>query len=317
MTASLRFRIAGREDTPAIVALLNQSFRARIDTATWDWFSYENPYGESRVYLAEEPDSAAVAGVFSFTPVPMRLHGEAIPVTHGHHLVVAPAHRGGPSFVALSRYALEAEASRGIRFVIGLLNRKSYQPHKFLMKWSDFGFLECLYKEFSISREHRCREVSAFPEDFDAFYRRVSESLPLHCDKTREWMDWRFFRRPGAPYTVYIATRNGAMTGYVVLKRWRDPDGYSKAHIIDLHALNEEVLVELVSAAESYAAGSNELNLWAAQGYRYRGFLESTGFCSRDASAPQPLAARALNGCSVMFPEGPTSFSYGDGDSLY
>jgi hypothetical protein len=247
----------------------------------------------------------------------MRLRGEAIPVTHGHHLVVAPEHRGGPNFVALSRYALAAEASHGIRFVIGLLNKKSYRPHKFLMKWTDFGFLECLYKESPTPREHDCRQATAFPQDFNEFYRRVSEPLALHCDKTRDWMDWRFFQRPGTPYTVFVAGKEGATEGYVVLKRWQDPDGYSKAHIIDLHALNERALAALITAAESYAAGSKELNLWGVQCYPYRRFLESAGFSSRDAAAPQPLAARGLDGRSVMFPEGPASFSYGDGDTLY
>ena len=136
---SLTFRIATRNDTAGIVSLLNETFRTPIDADTWEWFVYGNPYGEGRVYLAEEPDQRRIAGLFSFTPVRIRLQGELVTARHGHHLAVRPEYRGGVAFVGLSRHAFEVEASHGTRLVIGLLNKKSYGPQKVLMKWKDFG----------------------------------------------------------------------------------------------------------------------------------------------------------------------------------
>jgi hypothetical protein len=268
------------------------------------------------VYLAEDSDQRRIAGLFSFTPVRIRLQGELVTARHGHHLAVRPEYRGGVAFVALSRHAFEVEASHGTRLVIGLLNKKSYGPQKVLMKWKDFGFLDCLRKLSTSVRDHDCREAHSFPADFDAFYGRVSQHLSFHCEKTEEWMNWRFCNRPGAPYRVYVLERMGNLQGYVVLKRWQDPDGYRKAHIVDLHASDQTALHGLLAAAESYAADCDELNLWTIEGYPYREFLQNAGFSVRDP-APQPLAVRTCDDSPVVFPAGGSSFSYGDGDTVY
>jgi hypothetical protein len=316
MLPPLTFRLGAREDTPQIVALLNQIFRTPIDPETWDWFTYDNPYGESRVYLAEKAETRSLAGMFSFTPIRIKIQGTLIPASHGHHLVLTPAYRGGSAFIALSRYALQAESSCGTHLVMGLMNRNSYQAHKFLMKWNDFGFLDCLYKVSTRRQDHDCREIKAFGPEFDEFYHRLSPRFSFHCDKNADWMNWRFQRRPGAPYTSYVAERNREIEGYIILKRWQEPDGYRKAHIVDMHALSDVTLWELLAAAETYAADCNELNLWAIQRYPYRELLETAGFAEGAARA-QPLAVRWLDGTSALFPEGNASYSYGDGDTVY
>jgi hypothetical protein len=127
-------------------------------------------------------------------------------------------------------------------------------------------------------------------------------------------MNWRFCHRPGSPYTVYTVGGAEGLAGYVILKRWQEPDGYRKVHIMDLHAMDDAALRRLIAAAESYAAGCDELNLWAIQGYPYRGFLEAAGF---EPSRRQPLLAKTLDGSSILFPDGNSSLSYGDGDSQY
>ncbi len=129
-------------------------------------------------------------------------------------------------------------------------------------------------------------------------------------------MNWRFCRRPGRPYTVYTVGSHEQPSGYVIMKRWQDADGYRKAHVIDLHALDDGSLAQLVGAAETYAADCDEVNLWAVKGYRYRPSLEAMGFAVNPA-AHQPLIARPYDGSVLRYPEGPSSFAYGDGDTLY
>jgi hypothetical protein len=182
------------------------------------------------------------------------------------------------------------------------------------MKWVDFGYLDCLRKLSPGVKSHSCSEVHRFSADFDQFYRRVSQSLAFSLDKTAQWMNWRFIDRPGSPYTVYAAMTGDDMSGYVILKRWQDADGYRKAHIIDLHALDDATLADLIAAAESYAANCQELNLWSVQGYPYRGVLESIGF---SVYGRQPLLARTFDGSRPEYPAGLCSLSYGDGDTLY
>jgi L-amino acid N-acyltransferase YncA len=311
--ARLLLRNATPADTTEIVALLNLGFRTPMDAATWEWYVYGNPLGHSQIYVAAEPDGA-LAGVIGFAPISLRIDGIAVRADFAHHLVLRPAYRDTLSFVALNRHALRAQAALGVRIAIGPPNRTAYPIHKTIMKWVDFGFLELIRKLEPTARPHACRECSQFAPSFDRFYERVSREAAFCLEKDHVWMNWRFLQRPGAPYTVYITEEGGELTGYVVLKRWREPDGYKKVHVMDLHALDDESLARLLAAADTYADGSDELNLWAVQGYPYRGALEGHGLTS---AARQPLIARSYDGSTQRYPGGACFLSYGDGDTLY
>jgi hypothetical protein len=312
---SLRFRRATRQDTPQLVALLNETFRTPIDERTWEWFVFGNPLGPSRVYLALEENGPAVVGIFGFEPIRLQMQGVALTAAYAHHLVLKPSHRDTTSFVAFSQHALHEESLRSVKLVIGPPNRRAYPVHRTLMKWVDFGFLDCLRKLSPSARPHNCREIDGFSEEFDRFYDRVSQPLSFCLAKNAAWMNWRFCGRPGSPYTISIIRDGEELAGYVVLKRWQEPDGYRKAHIVDLHAVDSGALTHLLAAAESYAGGCEELNLWAVRGYVYRGSLEAMGF--QPGRDRQPLIARMLDASSVSFPDGCTSLAYGDGDSQY
>jgi hypothetical protein len=311
----IRFREADRADSAAIVALLNGTFRTQIDPATWEWYVYGNPLGPSRVYVAADGNDALV-GVIGFAPISLRLEGATIEADFAHHLVLTPKYRDTMSFVALNRYALGAQERLGIRLVIGPPNRTAYPIHKTLMKWREFGFLECLRKTELQTLKHSCRPVTTFPLDFDAFYARVSRDMQLCLNKNRQWVNWRFLERPGAPYQVLTAETGKQLSGYIVLKRWVEPDGYRKVHIIDIHADSADVVGDLVAAAETWAGNADELNLWAVKGYAYRGALTALGFAPNTA-AHQPLIARRYDRLPIAYPEGRCAFSYGDGDTLY
>jgi hypothetical protein len=314
-TAPLSFRMATPLDTPQILALLNQSFRTPINQSTWEWFTCGSPNGPSRVYVALEGEGTVV-GLFGFAPLRLRVEGARATGAYVHHLVLKPEYRDGLSFVALSRYALREEASRGLAFAIGPPNRHSYPIHKTLMKWTDFASLDCLYKLSPSPRPHDCRELKRFTVQFDRFYERVAADLGLCLDKTAAWMNWRFLDRPGSPYVAYTIGDGEGLAGYIVLKQWQDANGYRKAHIMDLHAEDDAALSQLIRAAESYAIGCEELNFWALPGYAYRSSLEALGFAVR-AEARQPLIARTFNGFCLNFPAGKSSLSYGDGDCQY
>jgi hypothetical protein len=315
MSQSLSFRTATLQDTPQLVGLLNATFRTPTARQTWEWFVYGNPYGPSRVYVAVDKQETIV-GTFGFFPIQLRINGEAIAASYAHHLALKPAYRDGLSFIALSRYALRHEASLGTKLIMGPPNRHAYKPHTVLMKWTDLCSLDCLYKASPLPRPHDCQMLDSFTEEFDLFYACIAQKLSFHFHKTAQWMNWRFCDRPGTPYTIYATRDEGKMSGYVVLKRWQESNGYLKAHIIDLHALSDGALANLIAAAESYAVGCHELNLWVIQGYPYRRLIESMQFVSKDALR-QPIIVRTFDGSSVPLPRGCASFSYGDGDSQY
>lgn len=311
---ALRFRPGTRGDGPEIVALLNASFRTPMDTATWEWYVYGNPLGNSQVYVAMGSAAPEIVGVIAFAPIRLRIAGAHVLGDYAHHLALRTEYRDTLSYLGLLRYSLDAQAARGIKLAIGPPNRTAYPIHKKLMKWVDFGYLDVLRKVSPKAQTHACSPIEAFSAEFDEFHGRVAGRLSFCVEKNSEWMNWRFCRRPGSPYTVFTSQEGREMSGYVILKRWQEPDGYRKAHIVDLHALNETAVCGLLAAAESYAADCNELNLWAAQGYPYRAALTGCGF---EAGFRQPLIARTYDRSPISYPEGECSLSYGDGDTLY
>ncbi len=253
---------------------------------------------------------------FAFTPVTLRIAGELVAGSFGHHLCLKQAYQGGGSLIALSEYALKGETEQGVALAFGLPNRRSYMPQKVMVKWIDFRWMDCLYKPSPTAGEHDCEIVGRFGGDFDEFYSRLAQSIELCIDKNAAWMNWRFCDRPENPYTSYVLRQAGKLAGYVVLKRWQEQDGYTKAHMVDLHAEDASALSHLVTAAESYAAGCGELNLWAASGYPYRTLLEARGFTARNESR-QPMIAKRLRETPLASPGGSASFSYADGDFVY
>jgi len=308
-------RAGTAEDVPQILALLNETFRTPINEQTWLWYTRANPVGPSRVYVALEPDRERIAGVIAFAPISIRLNAVSTPGVYAHHLAYKPVHRNTMSYLALCGYALNAEAAHGVRLVIGPPNKRAYPVHKVLGKWFDFGRLDLLRLRPPFARSHTCEPLRRFTGEFDDLYARIASRLAFCVEKDAEWANWRFLNRPGSPYTVYCAREDGKLAGYIVLKRWQEPNGYRKAHLLDLHALTGAALERLLDAAEYYANDCDELNLWAIQGYPYRARLEARGF-SADA-APQPLLARTCDGTVIPYPAGEASLCYGDGDTQY
>ncbi len=314
LARKLKLSEGTRQDIPEIIDLLNATFRTPITKEIWEWYVYRNPAGNSRVYIARQDSNDALVGVIAFSPTRLRIGGGVVAGDYAHHLALRPDYRDTLSYMSFVPYSFRGQLEAGRKLCIGPPNKTAYPVHKALTRWVDFGHLDMLKKQRPSTRKHDCIELTAPPVDISKFYLSVSEDLVFCVEKDGAWMKWRLFDRPDRPYTIYGYFKNGQLRGYVAMKRWRDPDGYRKAHIINLHALDETALENLVAAAETYADGTAEVNLWAMDGDRYKAFLEKTGFVTANR---QPLLLKTYDGSAVQFPQGPRSLSYGDGDTQY
>ena len=295
------------EDNSKILALLSATFRTPITPADWEWFTHRSPDGVGRTYMLKDKED--VVGSFSFQPMRIWMGEQLHKASTPHHLAIRQDHRNVKNFMALSHHAIQAEREEGVRLLITAANPASYQPHKTLMGWEDFSRVNCLHKTSLREREHGCQEIESFGIDFDTFYQGIVGKLEFCLHKTSAWMNWRFCDRPRKPYTIYTYGE-GELLGYVVLKRWAE-DEYVKAHVIDIHALNDIALSNLIAAAESYAVGCSELDMWAGPGFYP---FEDYGFTIQKA---QPVIVWPFDK-SLHFPVNwGVSYSYGDGDGQY
>lgn len=312
VTNALTFRSGTPGDDGQVVALFNKTFRTPTLRREWEWFVYENPWGPNRIYVAEN-SQGRVVGTYCFFPARMWSDNRLIDSSFAHHLVVDTAHRNARTFVEFSHYVLEQEKARGAEVAITTPNASSYLPHKALARWCDFGHLDQMHRLSPQARPHRCCRIDRFDEGFAPLWESARQRFAFTFPKTCDWMNWRFARCYGRAYTTYAFHDDDGWHGYVVLKHWQDASGYRKTHIMDLLANDESALAELLNAAESYAGGCDEINLWCLAGYPYRAELERRGFAVRE-SAGQPVIVRALNSPIPSSPSGAGSFMYGDSD---
>jgi len=312
MSDVVKFRLGNRDDTTCLLKLFKSAFRTPLSEKEWEWFAYTNPYGIDRVYLMENSDKEGV-GCYCVSPSRALINHQICDLACPHHLVILQAYRGGQTFVDFSRFMFEHETQAKTRVLITAPNKNAYLPQKMLVRWSDFGFMDCLYKLCPQSQSHECKSVETFTSEFEDLFRTVAENLAFCFEKSASWLNWRYRDHPSRPYTTFAFYESSRLEGFIVLKRWQELDGYRKAHIMDLWALTDYAVTQLLAAAETYTANCDELNLWCVTGYPYRKQLEANGFVVRESSR-QPIIALALDGINLPFPTGSASFMYGDGD---
>lgn len=203
----------------------------------------------------------------------------------------------------------------GTKFLIGPPNSNAYKPHKVLMNWKDFGNLDYLYKlpQTQRPRGHNCEKIDSFGRDFDPFFEKVTQRFSFCFSKSQKWMNWRFCEKPGKPYSAYVFYEKNTLSGYIILKRWKELNGQFTLHIIDMHALTDTALSELLAVAESCSLGCEKIDLWSVDGYPYRKRLEELGYVAVE-NGSRPIAIRTIDGSKLTFPGGPASFMFGDGD---
>jgi len=305
------FDLSNRDDDSAIIDLLNSSFRTPISEAEWNWFSYENPHGINRSYVLR--DKKKIIGCYCVNDMRVLQNGSALVVGYANHLAVAPEFRGAFAFLSFSKNVFDRERDMGTQFLIGPPNKTSYQSHKSLAGWRDFGRLDSLVKNNLAHERHSCQEIMEFNGEFELLQNFVSRNQSFVVEKSALWLTWRYIDRPGKPYTSFSYRIDGVLAGYIVLKQWHESGGYKKAHVMDLCAINNEVVNQLLLAAFDYSADCNELNLWCPQQSVYYETFMDAGFIA-NIGATQPLIYKPLMGEHFGDLKHNWMFMYGDAD---
>ncbi len=142
--------------------------------------------------------------------------------------------------------------------------------------------LPFLVKKDCKVRPHSCTEVKAFDRRFDDFFGRIRRRFSFLVMKDHRFLNWRVVDRPDQSYTKIVCEDNGELRGYAVLKQF-DENGYRKSHILDIQAESQDALLQLISAAESFSHGRDELNMWTNPHNPYQETFLEEGFVERES----------------------------------
>jgi hypothetical protein len=124
-------------------------------------------------------------------------------------------------------------------------------------------------------------------------------------------MNWRVVSRPDTEYAKFVCEEGSRLRGYVVLKHF-DEMNYPRTHILDIQAETDDVLDELIAAAESFAHGRHELNMWTNPRNPYNQRFLDQGFYQRDS--PDALIIHFNYGKEESVQDGPCWCCLADND---
>ncbi len=289
----MNIRDGDERDLEAILALRRRVFgefeKDKLRPEFWKWEFIDGPEGKAFIYIAE--DGGKMAGHFADIPRQFSLGGKITLGTLSLDLMVHPGFRRRGIFSEMGRYAAQRVEKGGGLFMTAFPIRKEtiggllkigwevvgdlpvlVYPIRFegianrYLRWRPLSILaggvaRGLYSLFLSGRKRTSdprlalEEVGQPDERFDRFWEKASSLYPVLGVRDRNFMTWRYFSNPTRTYTFYRALEKGEMVGYLVLRKV-DLLDFKSAVIVDLMALDDEVLAALVEKGIEWSMGA-------------------------------------------------------------
>jgi len=296
----------------------------------WQWMYRDNPSGKGSIWLAEH--DGKIVGQYPLIFIQMKVGNEIIKVCENIDLMTHPDYRHQGMFAALERHALDEMGKQGIHITIGFPNEIAYPGHK-KSGWFDIDTMRPVLKPLDWRDALRIRisngfvvmlgalagnlvggvfyrgrktpvvegltiaQVSRFDERVDHFWAKVSHQYQIMTVRNREYLNWRYANAPDVEYLIYVAEREAAVSGYLVL-RLMQMKQTSVAMIFDILAESGEIAQCLIAEAMErctqekvdlvyYAsiAGSSVAKAFGRNGFIFVPFVRSLRFCAYSSSS--------------------------------
>jgi hypothetical protein len=122
-------------------------------------------------------------------------------------------------------------------------------------------------------------EIQQLDDQFEPFWRKALSLNPIMGTRDQNYMTWRYVQHPTRTYTIFRATQNGEMGGFIVLRKV-DLLEFNSAVIVDLLALDRNFLMALVDKGieQGQKQGVDLLGFMVPQGHPYYKILRKKGF---------------------------------------
>ncbi len=310
MNKDFLFRLARPDEDSRILDLYKASFGRALPAYWWKWYSRQCPTGLDRTTVIEDLTTGKLIASLSYLPIQIRYNFIDVRASLATNGNTHPDYQGKGLFTSIGHYALSQEKNFGSSISLGMPNPKAYPGHM-KVGWDVFFELPFLVKYKLKDQTHKCREVKIVDQRFDKFFNQIVMRYSFIVLKDYNFMNWRIANRPDKRYKIFVYEENGTIKGYVVLKKF-DDNGYYKTHIMDIQALTENALKELIAAAESFAYGRNELNMWTNPDNPYHSFFLELGF--KEKESQDLLIIHFNDGKKRIADEGPKWFCFADND---
>jgi len=274
-------------DEQEVLALFAIVFGRQLDLKFWNWRMVENPFGSGIIRLMF--DNGKLVGHYAVMPIRLWARGNTIKAALSMTTMTHPEYTGRGVFKELASEVYRCCEVEGIEVVFGFPNENSYYGFTHKLGWRGFGAVKGWVRQGGAQRpvqhEFECREVSTCDEIGCDLWSKVRETDRIMVPRTAEYLNWRYFGKPGNEYTVFVYNdRKGSARGLIVLKAFEGEDS-TTGHIVDIVAPHQpEIQRALLAKAVDFFAelGITNISCWIPSNSSIASQLQAAGYSEKE-----------------------------------
>jgi hypothetical protein len=231
---------------------------------------------EHLLFSMEIVDQDPVAS-YSMFPVDLICNGHISNTAMSMTTMTHPDWRGKGLFPKLAVELYDYAEAKQFKAVWGFPNANSHATFNSKLGWSDIYEIPTLtlnLESLNVKNIHTIVQVDR-DDQFSCNYAPPLNDGLTRVNRTREYLIWRYARNPTNRYSNYVINRDGQISSYLVVKRFRH-----EIDLVDIQAVNpdEARALLLTVARESNANKIVKLNCWAPTHHFIHAVLEKIGF---------------------------------------
>lgn len=243
------------------------AFSRKLDVSVYNWiFNKKND-------LYAIIDGEIIVAGYCLLRNEAYYFGDVVNAALCNNVFVLPGYQGKNVFVNLGKYALKQAEELQIKIVIGIPNLNALPGHK-RVGWTVLNNINFLEKipgkcDFAKTVDSHIIEINTknyyiYSEKIDQFSKKVIQGRTFSFIKSSNYFKWRYLERPESSYRIFVFLSNNNILGYIIFKYYKQNN---RLHIIDLEAMNKEVLHNLLSIADCFTEKYSLINIWGSSIY--------------------------------------------------
>ena len=131
------------------------------------------------------------------------------------------------------------------------------------------------------------QEIEHFDERFDQLWNSTNHQYDVIVQRDKEFLNWRYSQNPTLRYRKFMASRQGEIKGYIVLRK-EEPGERNFGIIVDLYSSrdDQQTIDDLLRHALHFFAKSVVVIVCATSVKQYQKALSKFGFLKMESAVP-------------------------------
>ena len=248
----------------------------------WRWRYLENPYGGPLIDLMWSGDK--LVGQYAVSPIDMSIDGKTYPCAFSLDTMTHPEYGGRGIFTRLATSLYHRIAQAGRVMVWGFPNENSRHGFIKRLAWFDVASIPmlCLRSRLDGYPQTEIRPLEEVDTQVDDLFQQERKHWYCLAVRSAQYLEWRFFHRPGRRYYAAGAFYGGKLVGYSIYKLFRTRE-QTVGDIVDLFCVQDVgVFTDLIiwTAQDLIRQGVQVVDIWMNEHSPFYSVLQAIGFVS-------------------------------------